>query len=166
MTSSQPDLDAVAAGQLDDTDDRTLATIAELYHSLDPMPAGLVDQIAFAITLDALHAEVAELQRSADLVGARSDNATEAQTITFTSSSLTTMVTVTPQSADRVRVDGWAAPGAGLAVELRVAGEMFTTVADDDGRFVFADVPRGTARFLLRTADGDATAVVTPGIEL
>ena len=37
-----------------------------------------------------------------------------AQTITFTSARLTTMVTVTVLSPDRVRVDGWVAPGGGV----------------------------------------------------
>ena len=44
--------------------------------ALDPVPAGLVERVQFGITLDALHAEIAELQRTADLVGVRSGEAT------------------------------------------------------------------------------------------
>jgi hypothetical protein len=165
--SRRPNLDELAAGQIEAEDLRVLAQMANLYESLDPVPANLIERIQFGITLDALHAEIAELQRSGDLVGVRSSEATEAQTVTFTSASLTTMVTITPMSADRVRLDGWAAPGAGFQVELRLVGESLNTVADDDGRFVFDDVPRGFAQFLLRPPPGGAQSpVVTPSIEL
>jgi hypothetical protein len=135
-----------------------------MYDTLDPVPAGLVERIQFGITLDALHAEIAELQRTGDLAGVRSDGPTSAVTITFTSSTLTTMVTITPTGADRVRVDGWVDPGAGVRVELRAGPESLHTVADSDGRFVIDDVPNGLAQFVLRTPDG--ATVVTPSIEL
>ena len=159
------ELDALAAEPLDERDLLVLQRMAALYDRIDPLPVGLVDKVAFGITLDALHAEVAELQRSDDLVGTRADGAT-AQTITFTSASLTAMITVTPLSADLVRVDGWVAPGGGVGVELRTGDEVLTTTADPDGRFVFEEVPRGYARFVLRPPTGGAHPVVTPSIEL
>jgi hypothetical protein len=163
---ARPTLDELAAGPLDDADARVFAQLAELYDTLDPVPAGLVDRVQFAITLDALHAELAELQRSGDLVGVRSET-TEAQNITFTSTNLTTMVTITPLSSDRIRIDGWVAPGAGVAVELRRSGSVEHTVADDDGRFVFDDVPRGMAQFVLRPPESSQQPpVVTPAVEL
>jgi len=162
-----PGLAELAAGQIDAQDARILTQTAALYDSLDPVPNGLVDRIQFGITLDALHAEIAELQRSGDLAGVRSSEATESQTVTFTSASLTTMVTITPTSADRVRIDGWAAPGGGVLVELRIVGAELNTTADADGRFVFEDVPRGLAQFVLRPASGAAQpSVVTPSIEI
>ena len=51
--------------------------MAQLYDTLDPVPSGLVDRIQFGITLDALHAEIAELQRSGDLVGVRAEASTD-----------------------------------------------------------------------------------------
>lgn len=162
-----PSLTVLAAGQIDAGDARVLDELAAGYAIIDPVPAGLAERIKFGITLDALHAEVAELQRCGDLTGVRSGEATEVQTVTFTSESLTTMVTITPTSADRARIDGWAAPGSGLMVELRVVGDNLTTTADSDGRFVFEDVPRGLARFVLRAPSGTAHhAVITPSIEL
>src|SRR5690348_4181912 len=89
-------LDELAASPIDADDVRLLRQIGALYDSLDPAPIGLTDRIKFGITLEALHAEIAELQRSADLVGVRSEEATTAQTVTFASASLTTMVTITP----------------------------------------------------------------------
>lgn len=162
-SAEQPSLEALAAGEIDETDLGNLALLAELYTTLDPVPQGLVDRVQFGITLDALHAEIAELQRSADLVGVRSDAATA---VTFTSTSLSIMVSVTELSADRVRVDGWIAPGAHASVDLRRTDGVSTQVADEDGRFVFADVPRGLAQFVVRVAGEDARPVITPSIEI
>jgi hypothetical protein len=165
--SRRPDLAELIEGPLDVEDDRLLRQVAAVYDTVDPVPNGLIERIQFGITLDALQAEIAELQRDGDLAGVRTDAAAAAQTVTFTSASLTTMVTITPISADRVRLDGWAAPGGGVVVDLRVSGENLTTTADADGRFVFEDVPRGLAQFVLRPPSGTAqNAVITPSIEL
>lgn len=165
--NSDPSLDDLAAGSLDETDALTLLRMRALYDTLDPVPAGLVDRITFGITLDALHAEIAELQRSSDLVGVRGDDVAEAQTITFTSATLTTMITISSLSADRARIDGWIAPGRDVAVELRRVDGSEHTTADADGHFVFADVPRGLAQLVLRPPDGDGSPpVVTPSVEL
>jgi hypothetical protein len=170
LMSPQPhrrQLDELAAESIDADDLRMFSDVARVYRTLDPVPAGLVDRIRFGITLDALHAEIAELQRTGGLAGVRTSGATAAQTVTFTSPSLTTMVTITPTSADHVRLDGWAAPGGGVEVELRLVGDTLSTTADANGRFVFADVPRGFAQFLLRPPTGSAqSTVVTPSIEL
>lgn len=167
MTSSRrPSLDELAGGEIDATDLDHLSRMAQLYDTLDPVPSGLVDRIQFGITLDGLHAEIAELQRSGDLVGVRSDAGTDGQTVTFTSASLSTMVTITPAAPDRVRIDGWVAPGGGVQVELRIVHETLTTTADADGRFVFEDVPRGLAQFTLRAPNGADHPVITPSIEI
>lgn len=166
---NQPDnprLDELAAGDLDDFDLATLYQTRALFDRLDPVPADLVNKIQFGLTLDALEAEVAELQRSGDLVGMRSDPGGDVQTVTFTSSSLSTMVSVSPTSADRVRIDGWVAPGGAVEVELRVVGHSLSATADSYGRFVFEDVPRGLAQFVLRAPRDDSRPVVTPSIEI
>jgi hypothetical protein len=165
--SRRPGLAELAAGQVDAEDLRVLSQMANVYEATDPVPAGLVERIQFGITLDALHAEIAELQRSGDLAGVRSGGATEVQTVTFTSASLTTMITITATSADRVRIDGWVAPGEAVVVELRIVGSQLHTTADVDGRFVFDDVPRGMAQLVLRRPGSPAPApVITPSIEL
>ncbi len=168
MAANEAKIDELATGALDARDDLLLRQVAALYDFSDPVPAGLVERLRFGITLDALEAEIAQLQRvDPQLAGARSEGATEVQTVTFTSASLTTMITITASGADRVRLDGWAAPGGGLLVELRIVGERRQTTADSDGRFVFADVPRGLAQFLLR-APGDTPhpPVITPSMEI
>ncbi|MEP7178732.1 MAG: carboxypeptidase regulatory-like domain-containing protein [Pseudonocardiales bacterium] len=163
--SRRPGLAELTAGQVDAEDIRVLTQLAGVYDSIDPVPDGLVQHIQFAITLDALHGEIAELQRSGDLAGVRSGEALEAQTVTFTSASLTTMVTITPTSIDQVRIDGWAAPGGGVSVELRTVTDSLHTTADSDGRFVFESVPRGLAQFVLRPSGTGHPTVVTPSLE-
>jgi len=167
MTESRrPSLDELASSEIDEFDVAVLQDMARMYDALDPVPATLVDRINFGLTLDALHAEVAELQRSADLAGVRSA-AEGIQSVTFTSSSLSTMVTITPMVGDRVRIDGWISPGSDVVVELRTVDDTRETTADEDGRFVFEDVPRGHAQFVLRppSAEGGGP-VVTPSIEI
>ena len=167
-TPRRPTLDELAAAPLDDADAGVLDRIAALYTTLDPVPDTLVDRIQFGITLDALHAEIAELQRSSELVGVRGDEVTEAQTITFTSSTLSMMVTITPLSAVAVRLDGWIAPGGPIEIELRLRSGSRHTTADEDGRFSFDDVPRELAQFVVRPSDANSpsSTVVTPSLEL
>jgi hypothetical protein len=163
-------LEALESAPIDDADGRALATLRRIYELGDPVPPSLLDRVKFAITLDDLEAEVARLQREAvpEFAAARSEDLLKAQTVTFTSETLTTMVTITPLPSGRVRLDGWASPGGGLDVELRVGEVTHHTVADEDGRFVFEDVARGLAQFVLRPrGDGEPeNRVITPAIEL
>jgi hypothetical protein len=169
MNASDAAREAELAGQpLDPTDFALLNSLRAHYDEHDPVPDGLVERIQFELTLDALNAEVATLMQL-DLAeaGVRSSATEEVRTITFTSASLTTMVTLTHQPDDTVRVDGWAAPGAGIRVELLLPEGSRQTVADEDGRFVFADVPKGLAKFALYVPHGnEVSTVVSPTIEL
>ena len=167
--NTSPDRETELAGQpLDNQDLAVLNALRALYDETDPMPDGLVERIQFEITLDALEAELATLMQL-DLAdaGARGTATEAVRTITFTSESLTTMVTLTPQPGGGVRVDGWAAPGAGIRVEVLLAGGPRETYADEDGRFVFDALPTGLAKFALhlQTENGSST-VMSPTIEL
>jgi len=160
-------LTALAAEPIDDVDLAILDELASAYTALDPVPDGLVERLQFAITLDALNAEIAQLTRMDGLVGARTDAAAEVQTVTFTSQTTSTMITVTPDGADHVRIDGWVTDGAGMAIELRTVAARLQTAADDDGRFVFERVRHGMAQFVLRHPDDPSRPpVVTPALEI
>jgi hypothetical protein len=160
-------VDELASQPIDERDEAALRQIAETFAAADPVPAGLVDRLKFAITLDALHAEISELQRTGHLVGARGETRSDVQTVTFTSQSLTMMITATPTGPDVVRIDGWAADAPGISVELKTSADSRDVVADDDGRFVFEDVPRGMAQFVVRHPEGSTLPrVVTPSLEL
>jgi len=169
MNASDASHEAELAGQpLDPSDFALLNFLRAYYDEHDPVPDGLVERIQFELTLDALHAELATLMQM-DMAGAgvRSAAPEAVRTITFTSESLTTMVTLTPQPDGTVRVDGWATPGAGIRVELLLADGPSETYADDDGRFVFEDVPSGLAKFVMYVPRGeDISTVLSPTIEL
>jgi hypothetical protein len=158
----------LAASPLDTLDDRILRQVAELYDRVDPVPADLADRIKFQITWGALEAELAQMEiMEAERVGARTDDATAVRTITFSTATVTTMVTMTPTTTDRVRIDGWIAPCGALTVELRIGSEVRQTVADSDGRFVFDDVPHGPGQFLLRSpGPDDQRPIITPTIDI
>jgi hypothetical protein len=156
----------LAVEPLDHDDLALLNSLRAYYDEHDPVPDGLVERIQFELTLDALQAEVATLTQL-DLSGARGSSTEAVRTITFTSESANTLVTVSPQGENLVRVDGWTAPGAGIRVELLLADGARETVADEDGRFVFDHVPTGLAKFALHLPAGSESAtVVSPTIEL
>ena len=88
----------IAAQPLDDLDRSILDTVAEVFRAANPIPAGLTEDIKFALTVQAMHAEVAELQRvGADSALARSEY-TQTQTLTFSAETLSVMVTTSPIS--------------------------------------------------------------------
>ena len=161
--SSDHDL---AAEPLDDVDERILEAIADVLRSADPVPAGLVDDVKFALTVQALHAEVAELQRvGADTALARSEY-TRTQTLTFSAEALSVMVTLSPIDADAVRVDGWVTGhDSAITVEVRAEGRTITAEVDDDGRFMIDPAPRGLVRFVF-LPEGDVRPVITPTVEI
>ncbi len=144
---------------LDDVDATILTQLQRMYSRLDPMPTGLVDRVTFALSVQALEAEVAELTRNS-LAGVRGEDETDS--ITFTCGSLRLLVTTVPQHR-KVRVDGWVtAPGA--EIEIVAEGATLNAVADDGGRFAVADVPRGRTHFVVRR--NDHRPVITPAVDL
>lgn len=162
---NEPAIAELAAEPLDATDEQLLAQLAAAYDDVDPVPDGLIERLRFGITLDALHAEIAELQRFGDLVGVRSEQLDRPDTITFSSSTVTLMITVSVTSPETARVDGWLVPATAATVELRSPVGARTTTADADGRFAFDDVTRGPVQFTIR-AEGADRPVVTPSVEL
>jgi hypothetical protein len=147
-----------ADAPMDATDERILAGLATLYDTIDPMPSDLVDRIDFALAVAELEADIAELTRG-ELVGVRSE---ETDSVTFTSGSLSLMVT-TVRSAHHVRVDGWVtSPGAD--VDVVGEGVTRTVTADAGGRFSLDEIPRGRAHFVVRREG--YRPVITPSMEI
>lgn len=154
---------------LDDLDEAILGQVREVHDTLDPPPADLAERVKFALTLAALEAEVADLQELAP-AGVRSDvGYAVTDTVTFTASSMSLMLTITPDPSVReartVRVDGWVT-GGGVEVELSVSTDRRATTSDANGRLTWEGVPRGRARFLIHPPARGARPVVTPSIEL
>lgn len=166
MNTSEIPADHLAGEPLDATDALVLSMLADLYDLVDPVPSDLVDRLQFSITLDALNAELAELQQQPALAF-RGEQASAVNTLTFTSDSLSTMVSISPDGPDRIRIDGWIAPGADVVVELHQGTLTRRVSADADGRFVFEDVAHGLTRFVVNAADpGAHPPVMTPAVEI
>ena len=168
-----PDESTLASEPLDTLDEQVLLTVRNMHARLDPVPSGLTDRIKFELTLAALHAEIAELQR-VSLAGVRADDTAYAptQSVTFTSSRLSLMVTLTAPTDDpdqaregTITVDGWVTVG-GTVVELRGGNLSLTVTADEHGRFVIEDVPHGPGRFVLHPPGEGERPIITPTVEL
>ncbi len=147
-----------ADAPIDATDERILGRLATLYTTIDPVPSDLVERIDFALAVAELEADIAELTRS-ELVGVRGE---ETDSVTFTSGSLSLMVT-TVRSAHHVRIDGWVtSPGA--EVDVVGVGVTRTATADAAGRFSIEEIPRGRAHFVVRREG--YRPVITPAMEI
>jgi hypothetical protein len=147
-------------------DDELMTQVARLVNELDPMPPGLVERAQFALALDEIDNVDIEVARWADnrtLTGVRGGLP---GTITFFVGDLTVMVNVT-RTGERQRIDGWLVPAGAHGVEVRVAEHgSSTTTADEGGRFVLTEVPRGTTQLLVRINAEQSRTVVTPTVDL
>jgi hypothetical protein len=155
-----------------------LATIREVFELVDPMPPDLPERIRFAMALRDLDAELARFASAEDELALAARGAEESRTITFDSDSLTIMIRIDPNPDGTVRVDGWLAPPHPRNVEMRLAERSMSVIADESGRFVFLEVPHGTARVvvhapgtlaageLLDGRGGPVRSVITPALIL
>jgi hypothetical protein len=154
---------------LSPADAELLDALRGMWELQDPVPADLAERVLFSLELEDLEFEL--LQLEADLLtptGSRGEE--RARTVTFTSESLSVMVTISPSATKAVRLDGWIAAGGGLQVELRFTGGGKRERADEDGRFVFDQVGPGMAQLLFHpTPDAEIAlvrTVVTPAIQV
>ncbi len=154
---------------MDDVDLEILGHIREMFRVADPMPAGLPERIRFALACRDVEYEIARMTAEADQQVLAARGGEQSQTITFDSDSLTIMIRVNPGRDGTARVDGWLAPPRQRTIELRTGTDTLVTVADDSGRFAFAQVPSGSAQLVVRAGtgpDGSEPAVLTPALVL
>jgi hypothetical protein len=154
---------------LDDADFGLLADIRGLFEATDPMPPDLPERIRFLVALRDLEIEVARLADEEQLaVAARGPE--QSRTITFDSDSLTIMIRIDANKDGTVRVDGWLAPPQRREIEMKSTTDSLTVTSDEQGRFAFPRVPRGTAQLLVRPAEPGSSragrSVVTPALIL
>jgi len=153
---------------LDDIDLELLDGIRDLYQAADPMPADLPERIRFSLALRGLEIEVARLAAEEDMPVLAARSAEQSRTITFDSDSLTIMIRIDSNTDGTARVDGWLAPSQRREIEMKTTADTLSVVSDEQGRFAFASVPRGTVQLLVRPAEqgqsGSGQAVATPAI--
>jgi hypothetical protein len=158
-----------ADGPLDDFDLGLLDAIGDLFQALDPMPPDLPGRVLFSLSLRDLETEVARLaDEEVSAAGVR--GAEQSRTITFDSESLTVMIRIDPNQDGTVRVDGWLAPPQRREIEMKTTADRLSVSSDEQGRFAFFRVPRGTAQLIVRPAEagqgGAGPSVVTPALIL
>lgn len=164
MSDFSQDEETAAAEPLDDVDGEILLRVRELYESLDPAPAGLAERTMFVLSFADMEAELADLVEAPAL--ARGDDETT-RTMTFASSELTIMVTISPAGPDRVRIDGWVAPAEGVMVAIRQGELRRQARVDADGQFVFEDVLRALTEFFASGSGPSAPKPIrTPAVAL
>jgi hypothetical protein len=151
------------------SDAALLDRLQTMWEAADPVPPGLVERVTFAIGLDSLEFELMRITEEI-LVPAGARGAEHVRTITFGGESITVMVTVSQESHDSFRLDGWLAPAAALSVELRRSEGSVTTASDESGRFVFDDVRPGLAQLVLHPTPNSAVElrqdVVAPAVQI
>jgi hypothetical protein len=164
---TEHDLDRLAAEPLDPQDLRALGALRSIFAASDPVPPGLAERAKFAMTVAALQAEVAEIiQTSAEVAGVRAKVYDRAATVTFSTDTLSAMITIESVDGVHARLSGWVSDGP-TAVELRERSRTQSTRTDAEGRFTFASVERGLVHLLLRRLDvPDGRPVITPAIEI
>lgn len=161
------ELDLLASEPIDTDDLRALATLRSIFQASDPVPPDLADRSKFAMTVQALEAEVAEIMMTtAETAGVRSAVYDRAATITFSSDHLSAMISIEVIDGSTARLIGWVTGGP-TSVELRERSRTQTTQTDAEGRFTFSRVERGLIHLLLRRLDvPDDRPVITPAIEI
>lgn len=169
LPPTDPDRDG-ADSPLDALDAMILDEVQAMHDRLDPPPSDLNERVQFAIRLENSDIEVSRLLEDT-LMTAGTRAPEEMRAITFESPDLTIMITVTELDAGRMRLEGWLAPAEPLRVTLRVAnlpgdyrGLSYEVAAEDNGRFVFAEVPTGLAQIVVYRPPAEglaATALVT-----
>jgi hypothetical protein len=159
-----------ADGPLDDVDLAILDSVREAFQEADPMPADLPERIRFSLALRDLEVEVARLAAEEDTPVLAARGAEQSRTITFDSDSLTIMIRIDANKDGTARVDGWLAPPQRREIEMKTTADSLSVASDEQGRFAFARVPRGTAQLLVRSAEpgpsGSGRSVVTPSLIL
>lgn len=146
-------------------DDIDLAVLDELQHTLtlaDPVPPHLVGDIEFSLSLAAMHAELALL--ADEPVGVRAPATESADSVTFTSSTMTLMVVI-GRDEPALRIDAWVS-GGGITVELIRGSDRTPQVSDVNGRVSWFPVEPGLVRFLISPITAGGRPVITPAIEL
>jgi hypothetical protein len=155
---------------LDEVDLELLDGIREIFQAADPMPADLPERLRFFLALRGLEIEVARLSTEEHQPSLAARGAELSRTITFDSDSLTIMIRIDPNLDGTVRVDGWLAPPQRREIEMKTTRDSLTVASDEQGRFAFARVPRGTAQLVVRSEDseqsGTGRSVVTPALVL
>jgi hypothetical protein len=157
-------IEELAGGAIDSTDEQILHTLGGIVSANDPVPAGLTDQVKFALTVEALGAEVAELLESTP-VGVRTVYE-PITTVTFSGDEVTVLLTLETERRPRRRITGWLSTPD---VSVRVHGPDGEVRADldEDGRFEVEFSRAGLVHLVIQqSTPAGSRPLVTPPIQI
>ena len=158
-----------ASAPLDESDEAVLAEVATMLDTIDPLPADLVERMQFALALDEVFDEVAEMTRVLDdALAVRTEiaDAIRTQRVPFPAEGLTALVTLWEAAPGGVRIDGWISPAGARRVSLRMQGADRDVVSDERGRFVADDLREGFVQLVFHPLGDETGLVVTPLFKL
>lgn len=158
------DIDELAGQPLDATDERILQLLGGIVAANDPVPAGLPERVKFALTVEALGAQVAELLEATP-VGVRASYE-PITTVTFSGDELSVLLTLDSERRPRRRITGWlSTPDATVRVH-GPDGEVDAQV-DEDGRFEVDFTRAGLVHLVIQqTTEPRPRPLVTPPIQI
>ncbi|MEO7068922.1 MAG: hypothetical protein ABI131_00355 [Nostocoides sp.] len=153
---------------IDSRDEQILAEVRDVYSRLDPVPVGLSDRVKYALTVRALHAELAELVDEASRAVRSDAPAAAVESLTFSSGTVSLMVSwAAVGDGNQIRLDGWVTRG-GAEVDVVVAGRTTSVTTDAHGRFVVDPLPHGRFHFVVRANPlaPSERPIITPEVDL
>lgn len=118
----------------------------DLTSEIEPVPAGVTEGSLWVhdfVTADAELAAVVVDSAVDELAGVR--GSASVRSISFATDDLEIDIEISLLAGDRRRLAGLVVPAVAGSVRLAIGGERVDVDLDERGRFVFDDVPVGTA---------------------
>lgn len=148
------------------SDAALLAGLRALWEEIDPVPAGLADQVIAALAIEDFDRqwELLSLVPDAEFSTVRGDS--DLLTLQFSDGSTSVLLHVSGLAGGFRRVDGWV-DGQVASAELLQGARAWQTTPDEAGRFAFTDIPPGLSRLclLIQQPDGSQREYRTPQFE-
>lgn len=143
-----------------DTDDfaadaALFARMRQMWETVDPTPADLVDRMVAAVAIEDLSREYALLTLVEGAAVGAVRGETDTATLQFSDGLTNVLIHVSANEDGSRRVDGWV-DGDALAIRLHQADRDWSVAPAEHGRFAFENVRPGMCRLRLavRTDDG------------
>lgn len=158
------DIDELAGQPLDAADERILRSLGGIVAANDPVPAGLLERVKFALTVEALGAQVAELLEPTP-VGVRASYE-PITTVTFNGDEVTVLLTLDSERRPRRRITGWLSTTE-VTVQVHGPDGQVDANLDEDGRFEVDFSRAGLVHLVIQqTTEPRPQPLITPPIQI
>lgn len=146
----------------DDADRRLIDLLRHVVGLADPVPERVLHAARGSFAWRTIDAELAELayDSAADAEAALVRTTGAKRLLTFDAAGITVELEVA-EAEGRRRLEGQLVPPQRAAIEVRHAGGIVETEADELGRFSADGLEHGPVSLLCRLHDGDGAPIVT-----